>query len=418
MSVPASFLAAGEARWTSIGSVEIPRSFLQVPGRGETVARDSGVQVTPDSQHTLVSKKVGGERWVIAWNHTDGTVTGNVHSEEGVDFLSCSDESTEPDSPRMMLSCSVASPQPTADCSVDSGGCFHAWVVARDHHREEEIVLFGSTDGARTWKTLRSFLGRSLSVSWGDRSNGWGVLLRHRPSYSVPESTRVLRTRDGGAGWSDVTAGFPQPEGVLPGSRLRVWSIDFTTRNVGLGSGDYPDAEIGFGRTVAMTTVDGGETWTFGYVTPGSFTLGGCITTTGLGFLVGSPHFDAFVPPSLQRDTFTTNDFGLTWARDGSDGYFCEESRLWRLDGREYTEDGTTWIRRNEPEEPKPDDEGGPGIKSFVDEWNGVGLIGVRDDTNTDYSVVRTADGGRTWLPTGFQISTPRGSVPIIYSAR
>lgn len=47
----------------------------------QSAARDSGVRVTPDGQQVLINKDVGAERWAIARNVVDDTVTGNVYRE-------------------------------------------------------------------------------------------------------------------------------------------------------------------------------------------------------------------------------------------------------------------------------------------------------------------------------------------------
>ncbi|MDG2303133.1 MAG: S8 family serine peptidase [Candidatus Binatia bacterium] len=47
------------------------------------VATSSGLQITPDGKHTLVSKDVGSERWAITLNADDGSVTGNVFKSDG-----------------------------------------------------------------------------------------------------------------------------------------------------------------------------------------------------------------------------------------------------------------------------------------------------------------------------------------------
>lgn len=47
------------------------------------LARQSGVQITPDGARVLVSKDVGNERWSIARELATGTVTGNVFLTDG-----------------------------------------------------------------------------------------------------------------------------------------------------------------------------------------------------------------------------------------------------------------------------------------------------------------------------------------------
>lgn len=50
-----------------------------------------GIQRTPDGKRTLVNKTVGTERWAIALNEADQTVTGNVFRDDGGDpaFVVC-----------------------------------------------------------------------------------------------------------------------------------------------------------------------------------------------------------------------------------------------------------------------------------------------------------------------------------------
>jgi len=62
---------------------------------GTAGARDSGVQITPDGRQVLVNKDVGGERWAIARDLDDGTVTGKVFRGPGADplYVWCSEVS-------------------------------------------------------------------------------------------------------------------------------------------------------------------------------------------------------------------------------------------------------------------------------------------------------------------------------------
>ena len=78
--------------WKVVGTVVLPISFFKPPGAAASAAAvlddplasdapaapPSGVQITPDMNHVLVSKDVGAERWAITRNADDHTVTGNV----------------------------------------------------------------------------------------------------------------------------------------------------------------------------------------------------------------------------------------------------------------------------------------------------------------------------------------------------
>ncbi len=78
----------------------------------------SGVQLTPDEKRTLVSKNVGAERWAIARNRDDGSVTGNVFRLDGgrPQFLSCQELSRSGED--LLLRCLGADPCPLAGCDI------------------------------------------------------------------------------------------------------------------------------------------------------------------------------------------------------------------------------------------------------------------------------------------------------------
>jgi hypothetical protein len=77
--------------------------------------RTSGLQITPDTLRTLISKDLSGQRWAITRNADDDTVTGNVYRDAGEPlFVWC----TQKDGAgvEVELSCSGAS-------SCAAGGC-------------------------------------------------------------------------------------------------------------------------------------------------------------------------------------------------------------------------------------------------------------------------------------------------------
>ena len=85
--------------------------------------RQSGIQLPPDSARYLISKDVGTDRWAIAYNLDDKTVTGNVFSTTGSapQFVWCSTTSVEqapnPEDAQYNLSCQFAGPCAAAPCS-------------------------------------------------------------------------------------------------------------------------------------------------------------------------------------------------------------------------------------------------------------------------------------------------------------
>jgi subtilisin family serine protease len=129
-------LACPAGQWTAIAEVTLPGSFFLPPASGdaptgtalrvEPIAQDtpSGLQITPDSRHTLVSKDVGGDRWAITRNADDGTVTGNVFPTDGGEpsFVWCEpisdDGSPDPYAVLVTYSCSGADRCLTSPCTA------------------------------------------------------------------------------------------------------------------------------------------------------------------------------------------------------------------------------------------------------------------------------------------------------------
>jgi len=85
--------------------------------------RASGIQLSPDSARYLISKDVGSDRWAIAYNLDDKTVTGNVFSTAGSapQFVWCSttsiDQAPNPADAQYNLSCQFAGPCAEAPCN-------------------------------------------------------------------------------------------------------------------------------------------------------------------------------------------------------------------------------------------------------------------------------------------------------------
>jgi len=135
--------ACPAGQWNPAGSVELPGSFF-LPREGEARAAasvssaapmleapaadpPSALQVTPDSRATLVSKTVNGQRWSIARNADDLTVTGNVYSTDGRDpqFVHCTFQGASDSSPAMLsYACSVADRCVGGGCTLSDWNYF------------------------------------------------------------------------------------------------------------------------------------------------------------------------------------------------------------------------------------------------------------------------------------------------------
>jgi hypothetical protein len=122
--------------WSIIGSVSLPGSFFLPPiGSASSVGggvggaagtAPSGLQITPDSKRTLVSKDVNGERWAITLNEDDQSVTGNVFSPGGGEpsFVFCTRVSDNGDPDRYTVlvtyACSGAGRCTTSSCPASA----------------------------------------------------------------------------------------------------------------------------------------------------------------------------------------------------------------------------------------------------------------------------------------------------------
>ena len=80
----------------------------------------SGLQITPDGQQTIVSKDIGGQRWAIARNASDGRITGNVFFTDGraPAFVFC--EETGDDGENLQLACYGSDRCAAAPCAPEA----------------------------------------------------------------------------------------------------------------------------------------------------------------------------------------------------------------------------------------------------------------------------------------------------------
>ncbi|MEW6271858.1 MAG: hypothetical protein AB1689_21455 [Thermodesulfobacteriota bacterium] len=87
--------------------------------------RESGIQLSPQSNRYFISKDVGQERWAITYNLDDKTVTGNVFPLDGgaPTFLTCDitrvEQAPNPADAQYFLSCRAAAPCASAPCTAD-----------------------------------------------------------------------------------------------------------------------------------------------------------------------------------------------------------------------------------------------------------------------------------------------------------
>jgi len=84
--------------------------------------RESGIQLSPESNRYFITKDVLDERWAITYNLDDKTVSGNVFPLDGGDatFLTCDitnvEQAEDPLEAQYFLECRGSSPCPEAPC--------------------------------------------------------------------------------------------------------------------------------------------------------------------------------------------------------------------------------------------------------------------------------------------------------------
>ena len=90
--------------------------------------RESGIQLSPQSNRYFISKDVGQERWAITYNLDDKTVTGNVFPLDGgaPTFLTCDitrvDQAPNPADSQYFLDCRASGPCASAPCGDGQWG--------------------------------------------------------------------------------------------------------------------------------------------------------------------------------------------------------------------------------------------------------------------------------------------------------
>ena len=100
----------------------------------DTASSNKGVQETPDGQRILVSKDVGSDRWAIAGNADDGTLSGNVFRGEGSApaFVWCTqiddDMNTDIRNRLVTYACFGSDACPATPCDIQ-----HQWVLINNN---------------------------------------------------------------------------------------------------------------------------------------------------------------------------------------------------------------------------------------------------------------------------------------------
>jgi hypothetical protein len=99
--------------------------LLGNPGAADA-QRESGIQLSPQSNRYFISKDVGNERWAITYNLDDKTVTGNVFPISGgaPTFLTCDitrvEQAPDPADAQYFLACRASGPCAAAPCDPNA----------------------------------------------------------------------------------------------------------------------------------------------------------------------------------------------------------------------------------------------------------------------------------------------------------
>ena len=85
---------------------------------GSAYAAPPGLQLTPDTEHIIVQKDVGAERWSVVYSARDSSITGNVfRADQAPVFLWC--ELVAVDGRNLVYTCFAADACVNQHCSLN-----------------------------------------------------------------------------------------------------------------------------------------------------------------------------------------------------------------------------------------------------------------------------------------------------------
>ena len=225
--------------------------------------------------------------------------------------------------------------------------CDHVWAVGQSTNGQALITYSG--DGGRTWREQRLDLRGCLRrIVFVDESHAWASTVGKRKS-------RLLRTADGGRSWK-IGERLPMfIEQIAPLDDLRCWAAG---RNLLQGQGDH--SCLAFARKSEVG-------WAMSPSAP--LVLNGVVTigSSGVGL------------------------YGLGFAPGGVSGVFWSST------------DGEQWTAASVPAHPF--------AVAFLDAEHGwlVGVAGYDDERHRSYGVIyATTDGGLTWKASRHRSGTPQ----------
>jgi hypothetical protein len=115
-------------RLARLAIIAIAATAVAAGRPGFALARESGIQLAPESDRYFISKDVGQERWAITYNLDDKTATANVFPLDGgaPTFLSCDitriEQAPDPANAQYYMDCRAAGSCANAPCGPGQWG--------------------------------------------------------------------------------------------------------------------------------------------------------------------------------------------------------------------------------------------------------------------------------------------------------
>ena len=289
---------------------------------------------------------------------------------------------------------------------VDANHAFYAGLVGG------AFQLWATEDGAH-WsrRALPAGTLGAYGLSFLSPSEGWILAQEHLKDGTA---ATLWRTGDGGRSWSAVsTSGF-DPHLKSPQLHFMDARLGFVS---GLErSGFTPDPIGATEQPVVYRTGDGGATWTrtalpappdiafparIDYIDAVRSLDAAELVVDAPAYVGAAPAGSKFPPEHVLA--WTSEDGGATWApaveAPASTDQFAAHGRSnWWAAGRSglfsSTDAGHTWAGPFSADKPVSSID-------FVDDSNGFGVYSPVGYGATGGSLLRTSDGGRTWVAVG-----------------